>query len=73
MLGKFNCITVNYDRTQRNIYNKLTSPTLVGPPWTNLGAGTPGFTITRQLTIYVRDSHKKEGLTTKPALAQDCT
>ena len=30
----------------------LQAPTITGPPWTNLGAGTPSCTSTRQPTIY---------------------
>ena len=31
----------------------LQSPTLAGPPWTNLGAGTPSCPTTRQPTIHI--------------------
>ena len=34
-------------------YIDLKAPTLAGPPLTNLGAGPPGCTTPRQLTIYI--------------------
>ena len=32
----------------------LQAPNLAGPPWTNLGAGTPSCTTPQQPTIFVK-------------------